>query len=68
MNTQMNAKLNSFATRSFPDIADQDYISARLSYRSNLVPQFHWQSLQALEKYFKAIFLYNRIKAIGLRK
>jgi HEPN domain-containing protein len=40
-----------------------DYISARMSFRAGLVEQFHWQSLQALEKYFKAILLYNRIKA-----
>lgn len=58
--------LNDFATRSFRDIADQDYISARLSYKNGLYPQFHWQSLQALEKYFKAILLYNRIKATDI--
>ena len=55
--------LNDFATRSFRDVADQDYIAARLSYRHGLIPQFHWQALQALEKYLKAILLYNRIKA-----
>lgn len=55
--------LNDFATRSFRDVADQDYIAARLSYRYGLIPQFHWQALQALEKYIKAILLYNRIKA-----
>jgi len=55
--------LNDFATRSFRDVADQDYIAARLSYRHGLIPQFHWQALQALEKYMKAILLYNRIKA-----
>lgn len=55
--------LNDFATRSFREIADQDYIAARLSYRHGLYPQFHWQSLQAIEKYLKAILLYNRIKA-----
>jgi len=61
----MNIKplLNDFATRSFRDVADQDYIAARLSYRHGLIPQFHWQALQALEKYIKAILLYNRIKA-----
>jgi HEPN domain-containing protein len=58
--------LNDFATRSFRDIADQDYISARLSYRHGLYPQFHWQSLQAIEKYLKAILLYNRIKATDI--
>lgn len=55
--------INDFATRSFRDVADQDYIAARLSYRHGLHSQFHWQSLQALEKYLKAILLYNRVKA-----
>ena len=55
--------LNNFAIRSFRDIADQDYISARLSFKHALYPQFHWQSLQAIEKYLKAILLLNRIKA-----
>lgn len=40
-----------------------DYISARMSFRVGLIEQFHWQALQALEKYLKAILLYNRIKA-----
>lgn len=40
-----------------------DYISARMSFRASLIEQFHWQALQALEKYLKAILLYNRIKA-----
>ncbi|WP_438971739.1 HEPN domain-containing protein [Methylophaga sp.] len=55
--------LNNFAVRSFRDVADQDYIAARLSFRHELYPQFHWQSLQAIEKYVKAILLFNRIKA-----
>jgi len=59
--------LNDFATRSFRSIADQDYIAARLCYKSSLFPQFHWQALQAIEKYFKAIFLYNRLIAKNIR-
>lgn len=55
--------LNDFAIRSFRDVADQDYIAARLSFKHGLYPQFHWQSLQAIEKYIKAILLLNRIKA-----
>jgi hypothetical protein len=55
--------LNDFAIRCFRDIADQDYIAARAAYRSELFPQFHWLSLQAIEKYFKAILLLNRVKA-----
>lgn len=50
-----------FVDNSFRNIADQDYIAARLSYRHGLYPQFLWQSLQAIEKYLKAILLYNRI-------
>jgi HEPN domain-containing protein len=55
--------LNDFAIRCFRDVADQDYIAARLTYRAGLFQQFHWASLQALEKYLKAILLLNRIKA-----
>ncbi len=55
--------LDDFATRSFRNIADQDYIAARLAFRARLLPQFLWSSQQALEKYLKAILLFNRIKA-----
>ncbi len=34
-----------------------------MSYRAGLISQFHWSGLQAVEKYLKAIFLLNRIKA-----
>lgn len=59
----LDAQLNSFASRCFRDIADRDYIAARMCYRAGLIAQFHWSSLQAFEKYFKAILLFNRIKA-----
>ena len=59
--------LNDFATRCFRNIADKDYIAARLCYKHNLVIQFHWQALQAMEKYLKAILLYNRIPAKKIR-
>jgi HEPN domain-containing protein len=49
-----------------PSTRPTRYISARLSYKNGLYPQFHWQSLQALEKYLKAILLYNRIKATDI--
>lgn len=55
--------LNSFATQSFRDQADRDYIAARLACRAELYPQFLWAAQQAVEKYLKAILLYNRIKA-----
>lgn len=56
------ADLNNFATRSFRDVADQDYVLARIAYRSELYAQFLWSGLQAIEKYLKAILLYNRIQ------
>lgn len=59
--------INAFAITSFRDIADQDYISARMSYRANLPAPFLWSSLQACEKYFKGILLFNRIASIDIR-
>ena len=59
----IQAQLNDFAVRSFRNVADQDYIAARTSYRAGLIPQFLWSSLQAFEKYLKAILLFNRIPA-----
>lgn len=60
---KLDRYLNSFATQSFRDQADRDYIAARLACRAELFPQFLWASQQAIEKYLKAILLYNRIKA-----
>lgn len=59
--------LNLFATQSFRDQADRDYILARLACQHELFPQFLWSSLQAIEKYLKAILLYNRIEATSVR-
>lgn len=56
-----------YINRSFRDIADQDYISARMHYRYQLGHQFFWSALQSLEKYFKAILLFNRQSARNLR-
>lgn len=61
MNTDL--LLNNFACRCFRDSADGDYIAARLAYKHHLFSQFHWLSLQALEKYLKAILLFNRVVA-----
>lgn len=60
---ELDRYLNSFATQSFRDQADRDYIAARLACRHELFPQFLWSSQQAIEKYLKAILLYNRVKA-----
>lgn len=59
--------LNDFAIRSFREVADYDYIAARMAYRAELIPQFLWSSLQAVEKYIKCILLLNRIKAKNLK-
>lgn len=64
---KLDRYLNGFATQSFRDQADRDYIAARLACRYELFPQFLWSSHQALEKYLKAILLYNRVKATKVR-
>lgn len=51
--------INDLANRSFRDVADQDYIAARACFRSGLMIQFAWLAHQAVEKYLKAILLYN---------
>ena len=51
--TQRDRELNSWAFRSFRDIADGDYIAARMAYRAQLPVQFLWASQQAIEKYLK---------------
>jgi len=53
--------LNEFALRSFRDVADGDYIAARMAYRAELLLQAFWASQQALEKYLKGILLFRRI-------
>jgi HEPN domain-containing protein len=55
--------VNNFAIRSFRDVADEDYISARLAFRAALVAPSLWASQQAVEKYLKCILLLNRIHA-----
>lgn len=54
--------INDFAIRSFRDRADEDYISARMSFRAALSTPSLWASLQAIEKYLKCILLLNRIR------
>lgn len=53
--------LNDYATRSLRFTADQDYISARACYKAELTESFLWLSLHAIEKYLKAILLFNAI-------
>ena len=51
--------INSYIDASFRDTADRDYISARLAYRHRLEQPFLWSALHSIEKYLKAILLYN---------
>ena len=51
---------------SLRDLADKDYISARMSYRVELTDQFLWSGLQTLEKYLKATLLLNNVSTLGL--
>jgi hypothetical protein len=54
--------IDDFAIRSFRDRGDEDYISARMSFRAALATPSLWASLQAIEKYLKCILLLNRIQ------
>ena len=64
MAIEINILVNNFATRSFRDTADGDYIAARLAFRAGLAQNFLWSSLQAIEKYLKCILILNRIRAL----
>lgn len=59
--------INDFAFRAFRDIADADYISARMAFRAALIIPSLWASQQAIEKYLKCILLLNRIPGKTLR-
>lgn len=65
--TPRDRELNDWAFRSFRNIADGDYIAARMAYRAMLVQQFLWSSQQALEKYLKCILFIRRIPAKRLK-
>ena len=56
-----DSHINRYVTTSFRDVADKDYIAARICYRYGLHHQFLWFAEQAIEKYLKAILLYNRV-------
>lgn len=55
--------MNDFAVRCFSEIADGDYVAARMANRAALAVQYLWASQQAIEKYLKCILLLNRIAA-----
>ncbi len=51
--------LDAYARSVFRDEADADYIAARSNFKLQLRQQFLWSAQQALEKYLKAILLFN---------
>jgi len=53
--------LENCVNKTFRNIADQEYISARLLYKSKLFLQLLWMAAQSIEKYLKAILIYNEI-------
>jgi hypothetical protein len=65
--TQRDRKLNSWAFRSFRDVADGDYVAARMAYRAQLPVQFLWSSQQAIEKYLKCALFIRRIPARDMK-
>lgn len=65
--TKQDRELNSFAFRSFRDVADADYIAARMAYRAQLPVQFLWASQQALEKHLKCMLFIRRIPAAAVK-
>ena len=65
--TQRDRELNSWAFRSFRDVADADYIAARMAYRAQLPVQFLWASQQAIEKYLKCALFIRRKPAKNVR-
>ncbi|MGR9098542.1 HEPN domain-containing protein [Klebsiella quasipneumoniae] len=58
--------LNNAAKRSFRDMADQDYLTARVCFKNNLPFQFLWMSQQAIEKYIKCILLFNKVPVLNI--
>ena len=52
-------QFNDYVYRSFRDVADQDYITARSAHRMGLYIPFLWLASQAVEKYLKAILIFN---------
>ena len=58
----LESRVDSVAKHNFRDVADQDYINARLCYRNVLMHQYSWAALQAIEKLFKGILLFNRVQ------
>lgn len=61
--TELQKALNIIAVEMFRNPADQDYVCARTNYRMGFREQFLWSGLQTIEKYLKAILLFNGCSA-----
>lgn len=56
---ELQVTLNTIASDVFRKQGDYDYIAARSNYRLQLRQQFLWSAHQAIEKYLKAVLLFN---------
>jgi HEPN domain-containing protein len=65
MSSNFDVLKNSVVTEMFVDTADQNYLIARWAYHRGLFIDFFWNSVHALEKFFKASLLLNGKSAIG---
>ena len=67
LDDNLKLKLYEVSRYCFRDIADNDYLSARILFRNELIQQAYWFSEQAVEKYLKSILLFNHIsiKSLG---
>lgn len=61
MEKDQKVYLNEYARVCFRNIADEDYIAARILYRNKSYDQFLTMAHQAIEKYIKAILLFNQV-------
>ena len=57
--------IDAFIADSFRDVADADYLTARICWRRDLGLNFFWMALQAIEKYLKGILLFHRESSQG---
>jgi HEPN domain-containing protein len=59
MDETMRGLFSIWVQHSFRDVADKDYLAARLLNRHKLFQVSVWSSLQAVEKYLKGILLFS---------
>jgi hypothetical protein len=67
MVTRATLVRNSLVQECLLDMADRDYIAARLCWRTRLPEQFLWSAHQAVEKALKTILLLNDRSARGIK-